>query len=66
MGSADTSAYLLIAAGVFWLLMGVIGLMGVAKSSDDTVNRTYEDPGDASNDERRRLDRRLNTQLPNE
>jgi hypothetical protein len=37
LSDAETSAYLLVVAGVIWLLMGIVGLRDAVRSSDDTV-----------------------------
>ena len=43
MSDAETSAYLPIAAGAFWILVGIVGLRGTVKSNDTTVDRYPEE-----------------------
>ena len=38
MSDAETSAYLLMAAGAFWILVGIVGLRDAVKSNDRTVD----------------------------
>jgi hypothetical protein len=43
MSDAETSAYLLLAAGAFWILVGIVGLRGAVESNDETVDQYPEE-----------------------
>ena len=43
MSAAETSAYLLIAAGAFWILVGILGLRDAVSSNDETADRYPEE-----------------------
>jgi len=43
MSDAETSAYLLMAAGVFWLTMGIVGLSRGVKSKDEALEQHPEE-----------------------